>query len=42
LESNRDACNQRAIVLYGISDQRDQVRQDLRKIAREICKLWVF
>uniref|UniRef100_A0A915MRM1 Mediator complex subunit Med12 LCEWAV-domain domain-containing protein n=1 Tax=Meloidogyne javanica TaxID=6303 RepID=A0A915MRM1_MELJA len=40
LESNRDACNQRAIVLYGISDQRDQVRQDLRKIAREICKLW--
>uniref|UniRef100_A0A915N802 Uncharacterized protein n=1 Tax=Meloidogyne javanica TaxID=6303 RepID=A0A915N802_MELJA len=36
----RDACNQRAIVSYGISDQRDQVRQDLRKIAREICKLW--
>uniref|UniRef100_A0A914IAX6 Mediator complex subunit Med12 LCEWAV-domain domain-containing protein n=1 Tax=Globodera rostochiensis TaxID=31243 RepID=A0A914IAX6_GLORO len=40
IESNRDVCNQRAIVLYGISEQRDNARQELRKIAREICKAW--
>ncbi|KAL3119039.1 hypothetical protein niasHT_003822 [Heterodera trifolii] len=40
IEANRDVCNQRAIVLYGISEHRDSARQELRKIAREICKTW--
>lgn len=39
-ERQRDACNQRAILMYGISDARDQARQELRKIASQICKIW--
>jgi hypothetical protein len=39
-EERRDACNQRAILLYGISDERETVRQELQKIAAQICRIW--
>ena len=41
LEGNRDFCNQRAVILYGIGEGRDQVKQELRKVGRDICKIWV-
>uniref|UniRef100_A0A915DDE1 Mediator complex subunit Med12 LCEWAV-domain domain-containing protein n=1 Tax=Ditylenchus dipsaci TaxID=166011 RepID=A0A915DDE1_9BILA len=39
-EEWRDACNQRSILLYGISDERELARQELRKIALQICRIW--
>lgn len=36
----RDLCNQRTILLYGVSDERDNARQELRKIAVQICRIW--
>lgn len=40
MSDQRDACNQRAILLYGITDERDFARQELRKIAVQICRIW--
>ncbi|KAI1721670.1 eukaryotic mediator 12 subunit domain-containing protein [Ditylenchus destructor] len=39
-ERYRDACNQRAILLYGITDERETARQELRKVALQICRIW--
>lgn len=39
-EKMRDACNQRAIVLHGISDEREKAKQELKKVAKEICRIW--
>lgn len=33
-------CNQRIVLLYGICEERDNARQELRKIALQICKIW--
>jgi hypothetical protein len=40
-EPNQDICNQRSFILYGVSTNRDSARQELRKIEREIYKIWV-
>lgn len=40
IEKQRDACNQRAIILYGITDQRDLAQEELKKIAYQICRIW--
>lgn len=39
-DSMRDTCNQRAVVLYGITDEREEVKRELQKVAREICRIW--
>uniref|UniRef100_A0A915CBV2 Mediator complex subunit Med12 domain-containing protein n=2 Tax=Parascaris univalens TaxID=6257 RepID=A0A915CBV2_PARUN len=36
----RSECNQRALLLYGIGEQRDTVKNELKKAAREITKIW--
>lgn len=38
--AQRDLCNQRIILLYGICEERDNARQELRKIALQICRIW--
>ncbi|VDM39691.1 unnamed protein product [Toxocara canis] len=36
----RSECNQRALLLYGIGEHRDTVKNELKKAAREITKIW--
>ncbi|VDK42731.1 unnamed protein product [Anisakis simplex] len=36
----RSECNQRALLLYGIGEQRDVIKNELKKVAREIAKIW--
>lgn len=33
-------CFFRALLLYGIGEQRDTVKNELKKAAREITKIW--
>lgn len=40
IERQRDACNQRAIILYGITEDRDLAQEELKKIASQICRIW--
>ncbi len=40
VEEMRDATNQRATLLHGIGEARKEARQELKKLAREICKTW--
>lgn len=36
----RSECNQRSLLLYGIGAERDAVKLELRRLARELAKLW--
>ncbi|EJD75155.1 hypothetical protein LOAG_17646 [Loa loa] len=36
----RSECNQRSLLLYGIGNERDAVKLELRRLARELAKLW--
>uniref|UniRef100_A0A915PR29 Mediator complex subunit Med12 domain-containing protein n=1 Tax=Setaria digitata TaxID=48799 RepID=A0A915PR29_9BILA len=36
----RSECNQRSLLLYGIGAERDSVKLELRRLARELAKLW--
>ncbi|VDN57047.1 unnamed protein product [Dracunculus medinensis] len=40
LSEYRGECNQRLLLLYGMGDERDNVKNELKKIAREIAKIW--
>lgn len=40
VEENRDTCNQRAAALYGIIGEREAAKNELRRVAHEICKIW--
>ncbi|KAM3728669.1 Mediator of RNA polymerase II transcription subunit [Dirofilaria immitis] len=36
----RSECNQRSLLLYGIGAERDAVKLELRRLARELAKIW--
>ncbi|KAI6182968.1 Med12 domain-containing protein [Aphelenchoides bicaudatus] len=40
IEENRDACNQRATVLYGVLEERENAKKELLRVAHEITKTW--
>ncbi|KAI6217430.1 Med12 domain-containing protein [Aphelenchoides besseyi] len=35
-----DACNQRAVVLYGMSAERENTKAEIHRVAAEISKIW--
>ncbi|KAK6058895.1 hypothetical protein COOONC_03515 [Cooperia oncophora] len=39
-EEHRSEANQRALVLYGMDDVRENHKAEMKKIAKEICKIW--
>ncbi|KHJ85989.1 transcription mediator subunit Med12, partial [Oesophagostomum dentatum] len=39
-EEHRNEANQRALLLYGMGDARENHILEMKKIAREICKIW--
>ncbi|KAJ1359714.1 hypothetical protein KIN20_018497 [Parelaphostrongylus tenuis] len=40
VEEHRSEANQRALVLYGMNNTRENHIFELKKIAKEICKIW--
>ncbi|KAI6230125.1 Med12 domain-containing protein [Aphelenchoides fujianensis] len=40
LPANLDACNQRAVVLYGMSAERENAKAEVLRAAAEISKVW--
>ncbi|VDM58325.1 unnamed protein product [Angiostrongylus costaricensis] len=40
IEEHRSEANQRALVLYGMNNTRENHMFELKKIAKEICKIW--
>lgn len=40
IELQRDACNQRSIILNGITEERDLAQEELKKIASQISRIW--
>lgn len=39
-ESSNHDCNQRHVLLYGVGKVRDEARHSLKKMSKEICKLF--
>ncbi|KAK6764893.1 hypothetical protein RB195_025000 [Necator americanus] len=39
-EEHRSEANQRALVLYGMDHARENHKSEMKKIAKEICKIW--
>lgn len=40
IQKNRDICNQRSNIIYGISTEREMVRQELNKLVQELYRIW--
>ena len=40
IQKNRDICNQRSNIIYGISTEREMVRQKLNKLVQELYRIW--
>lgn len=39
-ESSSHDCNQRYVLLFGVGKQRDEARHTIRRISKDICKLF--
>jgi hypothetical protein len=40
IPSNRDICNQRLTIIYGITPERDLARLEIDQMILDICRLW--